>query len=577
MEKGILTYFVGGLGNQLFQVVAAYLAAKTNNCPCYIPQSDARNNPHYNGINYTQTIFLPFGKSIPLLNDSHELQVFAGIYGYNPHEGFDLLTGYKPWSPKDVSPGTKMGSFYQYYPPIQEHEIDIRNKILIGLSPLFSRFTHLNINPQESAFLHIRRGDYLQYSEAFYTITIQYYYLCTEMIKQKLPFIKKIYVISDDMDWVKRHPFFNDPIFHIVDIKDELETLALMSLCKAGAICANSTFSWWGAFLGAHEHRMPVFVPKQWIRNSSEYPMNLFPKEWIQYEYNTSFWSDTYLLRFDMMETGIVPMTLGGLGNQMFNISAAYVTHMEHNVPLWLPRLLPDENVHNTTLQDYRQSVFKEFGFHIPFSHRDPDLTITLHKYNYGIHMKPGAFEKWSPQECSPKTVMSSYYQYYPTLKPWEHDLRSLFLKGLDQHRSALAKKYTYKTTAFLHIRRGDYLKFSDVHFVQPIEYYVTAAQRLLSSNLIVNKILVLSDDPEWAKSQEVFKMSIFECVDMPNELDALALMTLCEAGAICANSTFSWWGAFLGTYGKRNPVIIPRNWINQPCKDLFPEEWIVI
>ena len=56
-------------------------------------------------------------------------------------------------------------------------------------------------------------------------------------------------------------------------------TLALMSLCKAGAICANSTFSWWGAFLGAHGVRAPVFVPERWI-GGDKLPVALFPDEW---------------------------------------------------------------------------------------------------------------------------------------------------------------------------------------------------------------------------------------------------------------------------------------------------------
>lgn len=53
--------------------------------------------------------------------------------------------------------------------------------------------------------------------------------------------------------------------------------------------------------------------------------------------------------------------------------------------------------------------------------------------------------------------------------------------------------------------------------------------------------------------------------------------MSLCYSGAICANSTFSWWGAFLGAYSQRNPVFVPRNWIREKIWNLFPEEWIII
>jgi hypothetical protein len=54
--------------------------------------------------------------------------------------------------------------------------------------------------------------------------------------------------------------------------------------------------------------------------------------------------------------------------------------------------------------------------------------------------------------------------------------------------------------------------------------------------------------------------------------------MSLCNSAAICANSTFSWWGAFLGAYEMRNPVIVPKKWINEPyAENLIPEEWIRI
>jgi hypothetical protein len=66
--------------------------------------------------------------------------------------------------------------------------------------------------------------------------------------------------------------------------------------------------------------------------------------------------------------------------------------------------------------------------------------------------------------------------------------------------------------------------------------------------------------------------------VDIQDELESLALMSLCRKGAICANSTFSWWGAFLGTYGERAPVYVPEKWISDPpIVSLFPPEWIIL
>ncbi len=100
---------------------------------------------------------------------------------------------------------------------------------------------------------------------------------------------------------------------------------------------------------------------------------------------------------------------------------------------------------------------------------------------------------------------------------------------------------------------------------------------KLLRERLAPERIYVCTDDPQWVKSQPFFSDPIFTLVDLPNELDTLALMSQCKYGAICGNSTFSWWGAFLGAFGERAPVIVPKKWINEPVDCLFPKEWIVV
>lgn len=56
-------------------------------------------------------------------------------------------------------------------------------------------------------------------------------------------------MFSDDILWCKDQSFFNKDIYVILDINDEIETMAFMTLCKGGAIIGNSTFSWWGGVL----------------------------------------------------------------------------------------------------------------------------------------------------------------------------------------------------------------------------------------------------------------------------------------------------------------------------------------
>jgi hypothetical protein len=269
------------------------------------------------------------------------------------------------------------------------------------------------------------------------------------------------------------------------------------------------------------------------------------------------------------MEPGILPVRIGGLGNQLFVVVAAYITAKIRGVPLYIQDMVCD--AHQTVKEDYSESIFS-------FCRRitaDPTYPT----------FSPDGFSPWSPYEVRPGTAMASYFQYYPVLAPYEDELRALILSGLYSYRTALGRGRG-EGCAFLHVRRGDYLKIPHIHYVQPIDYYVRAVDRFPPHV----KILLFSDDMEWVESQEFFRGERFELV-RGDELENLALMTLCTEGAICSNSTFSWWGAFLGPHSRRSPVVVPARWINpdyvnsekwrtaygMKVPPLFPEDWIIL
>lgn len=249
----------------------------------------------------------------------------------------------------------------------------------------------------------------------------------------------------------------------------------------------------------------------------------------------------------------------------MFIIAAAYVCHRWHSVPLYILQNPISNNKHNKNSFDYLKSIFIYVGVHVPESRND---SIFLNSLSYQFY-SPGGFAAWNPADVQPGTFLDSYFQYYPAIKPYEHDLRCLFLRGLEEFMPIR----DYSATAFLHIRRGDYLQYSTIHYIQPLEYYMKAVALLPE----VSTFIVVSDDVAWVESQEYFNDEKFEVFRSDNELETIAVMSQCKAGAICANSTFSWWGAFLGAHGARNPVIVPAKWISLEVISLFPEEWISI
>ena len=131
-----------------------------------------------------------------------------------------------------------------------------------------------------------------------------------------------------------------------------------------------------------------------------------------------------------------------------------------------------------------------------------------------------------------------------------------------------------YASPIALHIRRTDYITNSN-HTILGLDYYQKALKEFDGE-----PVLVFSDDPEWCNQQELFSDDRFLIAEGNTNYVDLCLMTLCS-GHIIANSSFSWWGAWLSkSAGKK--VVHPSKWFgpnnaNKSTKDLFPEEWRMI
>lgn len=116
-----------------------------------------------------------------------------------------------------------------------------------------------DIKPIDMVAIHVRRGDYV--NNPFYVdLTKTGYY---EQAMAEFPDASFL-VFSDDIEWCKRQAIFKDCEF---SGQDELTDLNLMAGCK-GIIMANSSFSWWGAFLG--DQNKKVIAPKLWYADGEE-------------------------------------------------------------------------------------------------------------------------------------------------------------------------------------------------------------------------------------------------------------------------------------------------------------------
>jgi hypothetical protein len=170
----------------------------------------------------------------------------------------------------------------KYFLPIREQllkELKPKNKVSEKTSEL-----EVDIKATQSVSIHVRRGDYISIksnNEYYETCTAEYYasaitYICEKLDKPLL------YVFSDEPTWFEQNVKTNYQTVYITHNigNHSYEDMYLMSLCKHNII-ANSSFSWWGAWLNANANKI-VVAPKKWFKIKSKNSKDLLPKEWIQ-------------------------------------------------------------------------------------------------------------------------------------------------------------------------------------------------------------------------------------------------------------------------------------------------------
>ena len=180
----------------------------------------------------------------------------------------------------DIEPETYIEGFFQsekYFPKNIKSDFVFKDE-LTGQNKEFAEM----IQNSNSISLHVRRGDYVKkkrYQNMFATCSLGYYKRAVEIItKGQSDF--KLFIFSDDKEWVKEN--LNLPYeTHFVDFnsgKDSYKDMQLMSLCKHNVI-ANSSFSWWGAYLNNNPEKI-VVAPQKWFNDEDINQKDIIPEKW---------------------------------------------------------------------------------------------------------------------------------------------------------------------------------------------------------------------------------------------------------------------------------------------------------
>lgn len=249
---------------------------------------------------------------------------------------------------------------------------------------------------------------------------------------------------------------------------------------------------------------------------------------------------------------------MGGLGNQMFQISKALAEGEKHHrkVIFFLPKNKILEYLH--PFSKY-QTIFKSLNFSFQTKEFDKILekSFTYQPLNPGNRNTQfwGYFQS-SKHFYGLESTIASYFAIPKLIKTY----LSLRYPGiLEEHSLAI------------HIRRGDYLLYPERHSVLDLSYYYHSLQKIP----MARKLYVFSDDLAWVKQHFKVDNAIF--VDEKLDFMALWMMSMCHH-RIISNSTFSWWADFL-CQRENKITIAPSEWFGpqgENSQDIYEGHWTI-
>jgi hypothetical protein len=282
----IIVKLVGGLGNQMFQYAAGLQLSVKHNVPLKFDLSFLNKEAKH----YTQRFLeldkfnihveLASEKEIKAIKKQRWKNIFVPTWIEEQEK--DIYTKFSK-----AGKNCYLNGYFQsekYFINIAEQ---IRHKFRLKKTLTEEKWTEIKqqIQNSNSVSLHFRRGDYVENARAHKhhgVCSMDYYQKAVKTIVENVE-NPLFFVFSDDIPWVKENFKIDFPTV-FADKKDETihSDFQLMSLCKHNII-ANSSYSWWAAWLNNHKSKI-VIAPEKWITNPQmqKKTADLIPKNWIK-------------------------------------------------------------------------------------------------------------------------------------------------------------------------------------------------------------------------------------------------------------------------------------------------------
>ena len=252
---------------------------------------------------------------------------------------------------------------------------------------------------------------------------------------------------------------------------------------------------------------------------------------------------------------------LGHLGNQMFQYAALIGLSKKYNRQICIPHHKSFGGAYYT---DLRSNLYEAFNIK-PIQGLSRFPTVDEGQF----HFNENLFNNFPREDVN----LHGFFQSEKWFEHAKDEVRDAFtFKSEYMEVATEMRKHLSGDVIAIHIRRTDYLTNPN-HESLGLDYYARALKSTPDLTAVI-----FTDDPEWAKEQELFPDERFFVSETNCAYTDMAFMGLCDYHII-GNSTFSWWGAWLSN---SKQVIAPKKWFGDPLKDndlsdLYCEGWKVL
>lgn len=263
----VTTKFIGRLGNSMFQIAAAIGYAKKYGYQWGVPN------------NAGESSILRHFPNLPRCNDNPKRYL-----EHQPGHDHDWFNYHEI---PDVGPDVLLFGFWQSWKYFEHAKEEVRQALALKFENKY--------HDSGSVALHVRRGDYVQHAGSFPPVTVEYFKKAFDVLKARTD-VHYIDVFSDDIKWCRDNlpqavqGSNSSSVWFFHEGTNEYQDMSAFASCKHHII-ANSTFSWWPAYLRHREDGIvisPSHKRGQWFGNSSGVQqdcVDLLPPEWIQIEF----------------------------------------------------------------------------------------------------------------------------------------------------------------------------------------------------------------------------------------------------------------------------------------------------